>query len=242
MTEPTVEILADAEQLIQRATELVVAAAQSAVAERGKFTIALSGGSTPKPLYESLATQDLPWSQVHVFWGDERYVPPTHPDSNAGMARQAWLDHVPLPAENIHIMQTEASDPAEAAQAHEAHLHNFFGTASGQFPPFDVILLGIGPDGHTASLFPHTEALQVCDRNITVGSKEGQPRLTFTVPLLNQARCVLFLVTGANKQTALEHIFAEQADSLHWPARLIKPQAGQLIWLLDSAAGQTLQR
>lgn len=242
MTQPQVEILGDAPALVQRAKELVMDEAQQAIAQRGRFTIALAGGNTPKPLYEQLATQDLPWSQVHVFWGDERYVPISHADSNAGMAHKAWLERVSLPAENIHPMPTDATDPADAARAYEDHLNAFFGSKSepGQFPQLDVVLLGIGPDGHTASLFPHTEALQVCDRSITVGNKDGQPRITFTVPVLNRARCVIFLVTGANKRTALAQIFAEQANASQWPARLVQPQDGQLIWLLDQSAGHEL--
>ncbi|MGB7417495.1 MAG: 6-phosphogluconolactonase [Thermosynechococcaceae cyanobacterium] len=242
MTEPTIEIFADAAQLVQRAAELVTAEVHSAIAQRDRFTIALAGGNTPKPLYEQLATQDLPWSKFHVFWGDERYVPVDNPDSNAGMAQQAWLDQVAIPAHNIHPMETHAADPADAARTYEDHLNAFFGSKSepGQFPQLDVVLLGIGPDGHTASLFPQTEALQVCDRSITVGDKDGQPRITFTVPLLNSARCVIFMVTGANKQTALDQIFAEQADASQWPARLVQPQEGKLLWLLDEAAGQHL--
>jgi 6-phosphogluconolactonase len=244
MTEPIVEIFTDAAQLVQRAAERVTTAVQDAIAQRDRFTIALAGGNTPKPLYEQLATQDLPWSKIHVFWGDERYVPIDDPDSNAGMAQKAWLDQVPMPAENIHPMGTQAADPADAARAYDDHLHTFFGSNNepGQFPQLDVVLLGIGPDGHTASLFPYTDALQVCDRSITVGNKDGQPRLTFTVPLINCARCVIFMVTGANKQTALEQIFAQQADTAQWPARLINPQQGELLWLLDQDAGQNLHR
>ncbi len=240
MTQPSVEIFADAPQLVQRAAALITAEAHQAITQRDQFTIALAGGNTPKPLYEQLATENLPWSKVHAFWGDERYVAVTHPDSNAGMAKTAWLDRVPMPTGNIHPMPTDAADPAEAAQAHENHLHAFFGSKSepGQFPTLDVVLLGIGPDGHTASLFPHTGALQVCDRSVTVGDKEGQPRLTLTVPVLNRARCIIFLVTGDNKRKALANIFAAQADPNHWPARLIQPQEGRLIWLLDQAAGQ----
>lgn len=242
MTQPQVEVLMDAPALVERAKELVMTEAQQALAQRDRFTIALAGGNTPKPLYEQLATQALPWSKVHVFWGDERYVPIDHADSNAGMAHRAWLDQVSLPAENIHPMPTDAAQPSDAAQTYETHLNNFFGSKSepGQFPQLDVVLLGIGPDGHTASLFPHTAALQNCEHSIAVGDKDGQPRLTFTVPILNRARCVIFLVTGENKRTALQHIFAEQADALQWPARLVRPQEGKLIWLLDQAAGQEL--
>jgi len=238
--EKKVEVLPDKTALIQRSLTVVLTKIQAAIAERGQCTLALAGGSTPKPLYEQLATQDLPWDRIHVFWGDERYVPADHPDSNQRMARLAWLDKVPLPAGNIHPMATADADPADAATKHAAELQQFFQLSPGIFPTFDLILLGIGDDGHTASLFPYTEALAVQDRLITVGSKDGQPRLTFTVPLINQSRTVLFIVAGASKQMALSHIFAAVDDANIYPARLIQP-AGELWWLLDQAAGQNLE-
>lgn len=234
-----VEILSDKAVLVQRALDLVLKKLQAAIAERGYFTIALSGGSTPKPLYEALAQEDLPWDKIQVFWGDERYVPPTHPDSNEGMTRTAWLNHVPIPATNVHPMPTDAADPAVAAQQYEQTLQQVFQVAPGKFPSLDVVLLGMGDDGHTASLFPHTPALQVSDRLITVGNKDGQPRLTFTASLINQARCVVFMVAGASKQPALAQIFAPAADAAQYPARMIQPQ-GELWWLLDQAAGEEL--
>jgi 6-phosphogluconolactonase len=191
-------------------------------------------------LYEAIASQDLPWEKIHVFWGDERYVPPDHPDSNQGMARSAWLDKVDIPSANIHPMPTDGATPAADAQKHEVELRDFFGTPEGEFPKLDVILLGIGDDAHTASLFPHTEALQVQDQLVTVGNKDGQPRITFTAPLINHAHCVIFLVAGASKRPALAQIFAPDADALTYPARLIQPQ-GELWWLLDESAGQELK-
>lgn len=238
--ETFVEVLPDTNALIARSREVVLAKIQSAIAQTGRCTIALSGGSTPKPLYQQLATQDIPWNKLHVFWGDERYVPSDHPDSNEGMARQVWLDQVPIPAENIHPMPTQAADPVEAAQQHEIELQQFFQCPATEFPRFDIILLGIGDDGHTASLFPHTKALHVRDRWVTVGNKDGQPRITFTVPLINQAACVVFVVAGSSKQTALAHIFAPDDDATIYPARLIQPE-GELWWLLDHAAGEALQ-
>lgn len=240
MTQPTtrqVEVLSDKDALIHRSLTLVLEKLDAALAARGQFTIALSGGSTPKPLYEAMARQNLPWEKIHVFWGDERYVPPNHPDSNEGMARQAWLNQVAIPPENIHPMPTGATDPAAAAQQYEQTLNEFFQIPSGEFPSLDVILLGMGDDGHTASLFPHTNALQVCDRSVTVGNKDGQPRITFTVPLINSARAVMFIVAGASKQSALSHIFAPTCDTETYPSRLIQP-AGELWWLLDRAAGE----
>jgi 6-phosphogluconolactonase len=235
----TVEVLPHKEALIERSLEVVLSHMQTAIQERGQCTIALAGGGTPKPLYEALATQNLPWDKVHVFWGDERYVPADHPDSNQGMARRAWLDKVDIPADNIHPMSTHGESPEADADKHEEHLREFFKVAIGEFPPLDIIVLGIGDDAHTASLFPHTDALQITDRLVTVGNKDGQPRITFTAPLINHARCVIFLVSGASKQAALAQIFASEADALTYPARLIKPQ-GELWWLLDEAAGQNL--
>jgi len=182
-----------------------------------------------------MAKENLPWSKIHVFWGDERYVPRSHPDSNQGMARRAWLDKVDIPAGNIHPMPTDAADPALDAQKYEAELGEFFKTGAGEFPVFDIVLLGMGDDGHTASLFPHTEALQVRDRLVAVGNSYGQPRLTLTVPLINQARCVIFIALGANKQSALAQVFAPVGDDMTYPSRLIRPQ-GELWWLLDESA------
>ncbi|MCL6433890.1 MAG: 6-phosphogluconolactonase [Leptolyngbyaceae cyanobacterium HOT.MB2.61] len=235
-----VEVLPDSATLIQRSLEVVLGKMKAAIAERGQCTIALAGGNTPRPLYEQIATQDLPWQCIHIFWGDERYVAPDHPDSNQKMARRAWLDRVAIPKMNIHPMPTDEADPANAASRYEAELQEFFQVQPGEFPVFDIILLGMGDDGHTASLFPHTEALQVRDRLITVGNKDGQPRLTFTVPLINHGNTVIFIATGAGKRHALEQIFAPEADAATYPARLIQPQ-GELWWFLDQLAGQDLK-
>ena len=235
-----VEVLPDKTALVKRSLEVVLSKIQAAIQERGQCTIALAGGGTPKPLYEALSTQNLPWEKIHVFWGDERYVPADHPDSNEGMARSAWLDKVDIPSANIHPMPTGGTTPTADAEKHETQLREFFGTSVGEFPSLDIILLGIGDDAHTASLFPHTDALKVQDRLVTVGNKDGQPRITFTASLINHAHYVIFLVAGASKQPALAQIFAPDADELTYPARLIQPQ-GELWWLLDEAAGQELK-
>jgi 6-phosphogluconolactonase len=237
---PHVEVLPDKAALIERSLAVVLSVIQDAIAERDRCTLALAGGSTPKPLYEALAQQDLPWQKLYIFWGDERYVPIDHPDSNAGMAKAAWLDQVPIPPEQIFPMPTQPEDPETAAQQYEQTLRKVFPEAAETVPQFDLILLGMGDDGHTASLFPHTEALAVRDRLITVGNKDGQPRITFTVPLINRARSVLFITAGANKQHALSQVFAAEADSEVYPSRLIQPE-GELWWLLDNEAGAPLQ-
>lgn len=233
------EILSDQESLVNRAVEVITEKIESAIARRGQCTMALAGGSTPKPVYEELSQQTLPWQQLHIFWGDERYVPADHPDSNQKMAREAWLDRVAIPAENIHPMPTTAGDPDADAQKHEQELTIFFQCPEGEIPSLDIILLGMGDDGHTASLFPYTEALSVRDRLITVGNKGDSKRLTFTAPFLNQGQAVIFLVAGANKRPALKEIFSPTGDAMAYPARFIQPQ-GELWWLLDQQAGAEL--
>lgn len=237
--EKNIEILADREALIDRALDILLTKITEALETRDQFTIALAGGSTPKPLYEALAQHPLPWDKIHIFWGDERYVKPDHPDSNQKMARQAWLDRVNFPVTNIHPIPTLANNPIADAEQYNRELEEFFALNAGEFPTFDVVLLGMGDDAHTASLFPHTEALTVADRLITVGNKDGQSRITFTVPLINTARCVLFMVTGSNKQEPLAQVFAAQADAMTYPSRLIQP-VGELWWLLDHEAGAKL--
>lgn len=232
----SIEILSDRSSLTDRALNLIVEQIESAIAQRGECTLALAGGGTPKPVYEQLAQQSLPWEKLQIFWGDERYVPPEDPDSNQKMAREAWLDQVAIPPENIHPMPTQGGNPQADAQQYEQELKTFFRCGEGEFPSIDIILLGMGDDGHTASLFPQTEALTVRDRLITVGNKGDSQRLTFTAPLINQGRCVIFLVAGANKRPALAEIFASEADEIEYPARLIQPE-GELWWLLDQEAG-----
>lgn len=237
MTAPQIEIYPDRSALVARARTLVLERIRTAIAERGVCFLALAGGSTPKPLYEALAKDDLPLSQLHIFWGDERYVPVSHPDSNAGAAKAAWLDQVPMPAAQVYTTPTAAENPAEAAEHYAQTIRRVMGDE--EWPQFDVILLGMGDDAHTASLFPHTPALTVSDRLVTVGDKGGTPRITFTVPLINHSRSVLFLVSGENKQSALTQVFAAEADDMAYPSRKIRPE-GELWWLLDAAAGAPL--
>lgn len=230
-----IHVYPDRQALVSAALTLVMERVRLAIAERQSCSIALAGGSTPEPLYAALAQQDLPWHQIQIFWGDERYVAPTHPDSNYGMAKRVWLDLVPLPAANIHPVPTDLAEPQLAAAAYEREIK----LEAGANPAFDIILLGMGDDGHTASLFPHTTALSVRDRLVTVGDKDGQPRLTFTIPLINQARSTIFLVSGATKRAALAQVFAPTGDADTYPSRSIQPQ-GELLWLLDAAAGKGL--
>ncbi|BAQ65132.1 6-phosphogluconolactonase [Geminocystis sp. NIES-3709] len=232
-----INILSDKNALIESATVFIIDRIKSSIELTNRCTIALAGGSTPKPIYEAIAKTDLPWDKIHVFWGDERYVLPTDPDSNEKMAREAWLNKVNIPYTNIHPMPTDGENPDTDAQKHNRQILDFFGLASG-FPSFDIVLLGMGDDGHTASLFPHTQALQVCDRLVTVGNRGDSLRLTFTVPLINQANCVIFLVAGSNKQQALKEVFSETGNPHQYPSKLINPQ-GELIWFMDEEASMS---
>ncbi len=228
-------ICPDRPALTEQALMLIQKRVFAAIDQQGRATLALAGGSTPKQLYERIASQAWPWHQIHLFWGDERFVPHDHPDSNYHLTRTAWLDHVPIPAANIHPIPTVPLTPAAAAAAYEQELQAFFALEAGQFPVFDVILLGMGADGHTASLFPHTAALQVCDRAVTVGQKGEEPRITLTIPTLNFGRCVIFMVAGADKAAAYTQVIAAQPDGQQYPAALIRPQAGELWWLVESS-------
>ncbi len=231
-----VRVYSDRSALVAAALELVVERIQTAITERQSCSIALSGGSTPQPLYAALAQQHLPWHQIQIFWGDERYVPTTHPDSNYGMTKRVWLDLVPIPAANIHPIPTHLPESGLAAAEYDRQIATHFGLEPGVMPIFDITLLGMGDDGHTASLFPHTAALSVKDRSVTVGDKDGEPRLTLTIGAINNSRSVIFLVAGASKQTALREVFASSGDELAYPSRSIRSD-GELLWLLDSAAG-----
>lgn len=233
-----VEVLPTLDALIERAEVWLVDVIQTYLAKQNRCTLAVSGGSTPKSLYERLAHQSLPWDNIHIFWGDERYVSPDHPDSNEGMVRHAWLDHIPIPAENIHPMSTMAGNPAVDASRYAQELQTFFQLAPGEWPAIDIVLLGMGDDGHTASLFPGTDVLQERNRTVGVGYRGADPRITLTLPTLNAAKTVLFLVAGANKQSALQNIFAEHPSIIH-PAGLVQPQ-GQLFWMLDQSAATGL--
>ena len=220
-------------------------AATEAVAERGRFTIALSGGSTPKGLFNLLATNArtvLPWDRMFFFWGDERHVPPTDPDSNYRMADETMLSKIPVAAGNVFRMAAENPDAAAAAEAYEKTLQKFFALQPGQFPRFDLILLGMGPDGHTASLFPGSAGLQEKSRLVIANwvEKFKTHRLTFTLPVLNAAACVTFLVSGIDKAPALHEVLEGNGPGEQYPSKLIHPVDGKLIWLIDRAAASQL--
>jgi 6-phosphogluconolactonase len=233
------------QDLFQAAAEEVIRSATDAVAKRGRFTIALSGGSTPRNLYTLIAANasaTLPWDKMFFFWGDERHVPPDSPDSNYRMAKESLLSKVPIPPANIFPVPAENPDAAQVAEVYEQTLRKFFAVAPGEFPRFDLILLGMGPDGHTASLFPETAALQEKSRLVVANwvEKLGGSRITFTLPLLNSARCVTFLVSGTDKAAALHEVLEGNAPAEKYPSRLVQPSDGKLIWFVDRAAASEL--
>jgi 6-phosphogluconolactonase len=242
-----IRILTTPQELSEAAAEEVVRNAIEAVKARGRFTIALSGGSTPKNLFNLLATNArnaLPWDRMYFFWGDERHVPPTDPDSNYRMAEEVMLSKVPVPPGNVFRMAAENPDAARVAEDYEKTLRKFFQLAPGDVPQFDLILLGMGPDGHTASLFPGTAALQEKSRLVVSNwvEKLKTNRLSFTLPVLNAARCVAFLVSGTDKAPVLKTVLEENASAEQYPAKLVNPSAGKLIWFLDRAAASSLSK
>jgi len=240
-----IRVLTTPQELFAAAAEEVVHLANQTVAERGRFAIALSGGSTPKSLYNLLATNartTLPWDRMHFFWSDERHVPPTDPDSNYRMSNEAMLSKVPVPPGNVYRVPAENPDAAAAAAGYEATIRKFFQSQPGQFPKFDLILLGMGPDGHTASLFPGTAGLQEKSRLVIANwvEKLKTHRLTFTLPMINAARCVAFLVSGTDKATVLRAVLEENVPGEQYPAKRVQPTDGTLIWFLDRAAASGL--
>jgi 6-phosphogluconolactonase len=235
------------QELFAAAAEEFVHAANEAVTQRGRFTVALSGGSTPKNLFTLLATNartSLPWDKMFFFWGDERHVPPEDAESNYRMADEALLSKIPVAAGNIFRVPAENPDAAAAAEAYDQTLRKFFSTEAAGVPRFDLVLLGMGPDGHTASLFPATAALQEKSRLVVANwvEKFKTSRITFTLPVLNAARCVLFLVGGMDKAPAVREVLEGNAPGEQYPSKLVQPTDGKLIWMLDKAAASELTR
>jgi 6-phosphogluconolactonase len=244
-TSAEIRILTTPQELFGAAAEEVIRAATEAVAARGKFTIALSGGSTPKSLYNLLATNartTLPWDRMYFFWGDERHVPPTDPESNYRMVEEAMLSKVPIPPANVFRMLAEEPDAEAVAAAYEQTLRKFFQLSSDAVPQFDLILLGMGPDGHTASLFPGTTGLKEKSRLVIANwvEKLKTHRLSFTLPVINAGRVVTFLVNGTDKATVLKAVLEGNEPGEQYPAKLVQPKEGKLIWFLDRAAASGL--
>jgi 6-phosphogluconolactonase len=245
-----VEVFEDTEALMRAAAAAWIRCAAEAIHTSGRFLVALSGGSTPRRMYALLAAEPhaprVDWARVHVFWSDERCVPPTDPASNYRMAREALLEHVPVPEANVHRMRGEL-DPAVAAAVYETELRRAFATPEG--PPsaapgrrFDLVLLGLGEDGHTASLFPGTAALREVSKWVTAHSVAAQPawRITLTLAVIDAAAEVAFLVSGAEKAAILQRVLESCGRRDELPAQRIAPRAGRLRWLVDAAAARNL--
>jgi len=242
-----IKIASDRQEVCRIAADRVLDSAKRAVQSSGRCTIALSGGSTPKDLYALLAGEgrwraEFPWKHTHFFWGDERHVPPDHDESNYRMVKEAMLSKAPVPASNVHRIKSENPDAAAAAKGYERELRSFFELRRGHVPRFDIVLLGLGPEGHTASLFPGTKAL--CERKRLVVSnwvgKFYTDRITLTAPVFNQAHEVVFVVCGDDKALALEGVLEGRHEPDQLPAQLIRPKKGKLLWLLDGAAAKLL--
>jgi 6-phosphogluconolactonase len=245
----SVRQLQDAEEVSRAAAVEFSQLAQQSIGKRGRFHVALAGGSTPRRLYELMADPPLrervEWSRVEFFWGDERCVPPDHKDSNFAMAREALLRRIPVPESQIHRIQAEKSDRDSVAREYQSEIARVFAVAADAAPPtFDLILLGMGPDGHTASLFPGTIALAETARWIVSNyvDKISSYRLTMTVAILNQADSVIFLVAGADKAGTLAEVLEGPVDPIRLPAQFIRPATGQLLWLVDAAAASQLKK
>jgi len=242
-----VEVLPDVAALAARAAERFVTTAAEAVRTSGRFTVGLSGGRTPERLYALLATPGIAarvdWPRVHVCWGDERCVPPTDAASNFRLAHDALLRHVPVPAANVHRIRGEL-DPAAAASAYESELRELFPPTAGRSPGarFDLLLLGLGTDGHTASLFPGLTAVRERDRWVAAEYVPAVSmwRVTLTPVAINAAAEIVFLVSGREKAPALRGVLRGPPDPAHWPAQAVVPGDGRLRWLVDAAAGESL--
>jgi 6-phosphogluconolactonase len=239
-------IYSDTDTLSSEAAQYIVRIAQESISSHGRFFFALSGGSTPKKLYGLLAEEpyrsQIDWEHTDIFWSDERCVPPDDAESNYAMAQQVLLSKVPIPASQVHRMPADQNDRDAASYAYTLEMQQTIGSEG--VPSFDLLQLGMGPEGHTASLFPHQPSLHEQQRlvmPVTV-PKPPPPRLTFTPRLLNAAAHILFLVTGDEKQDAVKAVLEGQYEPDEYPAQIVKPSKGEVTWMLDKAAAAKLQQ
>lgn len=237
------KVVPDIAALSRAAADEFLGCAETAVDERGRFTVALSGGNTPRSVYSLIASEyktSLPWDKVFIFFGDERHVPPDNPDSNYRMAHESLLARVPIPAQNVHRIQAEL-DAQTAAANYEALLQKFFQLKPGEWPRFDLIFLGMGDDGHTASLFPGTPALRETSRLVIANrvAELNTERITFTLPVLNHAAEVLVLVAGASKADVLNQIY-HSANADTYPVQMVHPENGRLLWIVEQQAARLI--
>lgn len=243
-----VRILDNLQAIAQAAADEFAAVCRQSIKDHGRFTAALSGGSTPKALHAVLVERSkanpkfIDWSRVQIFFGDERHVPPDHPDSNFRMANETLLSKVPIPKENVHRIHCENPEAAQAAAEYDAELTEVFRLKDSAFPRFDLILLGMGPDGHTASLFPKTAALNELSKRVVANwvEKFNTWRVTFTRPTINNATSVMLMVAGEDKAAALAEVMNGGSAEMY-PVKYVKPASGKLIWIVDRAAAKLLK-
>ena len=243
-----IEMASNAQDLASRATRLFAAAAREAIETRGIFSTAISGGHTPGQFFQLLAaapeSKSLPWERIHVFWVDERYVPPDSEASNYRLAAEAFLDRVGIPPANVHRIPTEYEDISEAARAYERTIRDVFGLAPGETPEFDLIVLGMGADGHTGSLFPNTYATFDTEDLATavyVLNDRRMNRITLTHPVLLAARRLVVLVSGREKARTLKEVLTSEPDEVKYPIHVLWPVLDKVIWLVDREAASEVQ-
>lgn len=247
MTDRETIICSGAEELSQKAAERLIRLAQDAIERSGRFIVALSGGSTPRALYSLLASpgynERIPWAKVHLYWGDERCVPPHHPDSNFLMVQETLLANITIPRENFHRIAAEL-DPQVAAADYEEQIRKLFQLSPGGLPRFDLILLGLGEDGHTASLFPESETLKDTQHIVvaTYVDKLNAHRVTLTLPVINRAAEVIFLVAGPDKTSVVKRIVSDPPQAPDLPAARVCPANGRLVWLITKDAASELRQ
>ncbi|HUC55731.1 MAG TPA: 6-phosphogluconolactonase [Candidatus Cybelea sp.] len=245
--EREIRILSDGLAIAKRAAQEFLQAAAEAVRARGSFNVALAGGSTPKALYSLLANDSalrsqVPWDKIHLFFGDERHVPPDHPDSNFRMASEAMISKSPLRPEQVTRIKGEYPNADQAALEYEKALRDYFKLKAGGYPCFDLVLVGMGNEGHTLSLFPGTKALHA-DARLVVRNWVGKlctERVTLTAPAASNSAEILFMVTGVDKACALKSVLEGPFEPDQLPAQALQPKNGKLLWLVDTAAGSML--
>ena len=242
-----IRVVPDTASLFQAGAKEFVSQADAAIKAQGRFAVALSGGSTPRGMFSLLAANyrdRLPWDKMFFFWSDERHVPPDNSESNYRMAYESLLSKVPVPQTNIFRVPAEKPDARAVAAEYEETVRKFFQVPQAAFPQFDLILLGMGPDGHTASLFPESSAVHETKRLVKSNwvEKLKTDRITFTAPLINRAKAVMFLIAGSDKSQALREVIEGNQSPDLYPAKLIRPASGRFIWLVDQAAAAALSR
>lgn len=241
-----VTVADDLEDLSRRAARFFADQANEAIEKRGRFAVALSGGSTPRRTFELFAEEpfrSLAWDKIHIFWGDERLVPLSQPDNHFRMSTDIFLSKISIPKENVHRVMVESETPAAAAADYEEQLKAFFDLGPGELPRFDLIILGMGADGHMASLFPGTPGLGERERLVTSHyvAKVGTNRLTLTLPVLANARQIMFLASGANKAETLRDVLQCVEPDAHLPATLLRLNDGKVLWMVDKEAASKWQ-